>query len=187
MLPAMVEVKRQFDWQWVLLWCIIVLALLYARPPMPIDETRYLSVAWEMWHSHNFLVPHINGEPYSQKPPLLFWFIHLLWSVFGVSEWAGRLVGPLFALGSMALTIKLARLLWPGQVQIKQAAAYILLGFWLWTVLASLTMFDTLLTFFSLLSLISLLQAAKGVSIWPWIGLGLSMGLGILAQGPVIF
>ncbi len=183
----MVEVKRQFDWQWVLLWCIIVLALLYARPPMPIDETRYLSVAWEMWHSHNFLVPHINGEPYSQKPPLLFWFIHLLWSVFGVSEWAGRLVGPLFALGSMALTIKLARLLWPGQVQIKQAAAYILLGFWLWTVLASLTMFDTLLTFFSLLSLISLLQAAKGVSIWPWIGLGLSMGLGILAKGPVIF
>ena len=183
----MVEVKRQFDWQWVLLWCIIVLALLYARPPMPIDETRYLSVAWEMWHSHNFLVPHINGEPYSQKPPLLFWFIHLFWSVFGVSEWAGRLVGPLFALGSMALTIKLARLLWPGQVQIKQAAAYILLGFWLWTVLASLTMFDTLLTFFSLLSLISLLQAAKGVSIWPWIGLGLSMGLGILAKGPVIF
>ena len=105
MLPAMVEVKRQFDWQWVLLWCIIVLALLYARPPMPIDETRYLSVAWEMWHSHNFLVPHINGEPYSQKPPLLFWFIHLFWSVFGVSEWAGILVGPLFALGSMALTI----------------------------------------------------------------------------------
>ena len=187
MLPAMVEVKRQFDWQWVLLWCIIVLALLYARPPMPIDETRYLSVAWKMWHSHNFLVPHINGEPYSQKPPLLFWFIHLFWSVFGVSEWAGRLVGPLFALGSMALTIRLARLLWPGQVQIKQAAAYILLGFWLWTVLASLTMFDTLLTFFSLLSLISLLQAAKGVSIWPWIGLGLSMGLGILAKGPVIF
>ena len=183
----MVEVKRQFDWQWVLLWCIIVLALLYARPPMPIDETRYLSVAWEMWHSHNFLVPHINGEPYSQKPPLLFWFIHLLWSVFGVSEWAGRLVGPLFALGSMALTIKLARLLWPGQVQIKQAAAYILLGFWLWTVLASLTMFDTLLTFFFLFCLISLLQAAKGVSIWPWIGLGLSMGLGILAKGPVIF
>ena len=44
---------------------------------MPVDETRYLAVAWDMWREGNFLVPHLNGEPYSHKPPLLFWLIHL--------------------------------------------------------------------------------------------------------------
>jgi len=174
-------------WQWVCLWCAVIFSALYSRPLIPIDETRYFSVAWEMWQSHNFLVPHINGEPYSHKPPLLFWLIHLFWSVFGVKEWAGRLVGPLFGLSSVALTIRLATILWPEQRNIKRALPFILLGSSIWTIFGSLTMFDTLLTFFSLLSLISILKAAKSPSIWPWIWLGISIGLGILAKGPVIF
>jgi hypothetical protein len=56
-------------------------------PVLPIDETRYLAVAWEMRLHGDFLVPHLNGAPYSDKPPLLFWLInatafaatHTLW------------------------------------------------------------------------------------------------------------
>ena len=65
------------------------------RPVLPVDETRYLTVAWEMWLRGDFLVPYINGEPYSHKPPLLFWLIHLGWAVFGVNDWWPRLVAPL--------------------------------------------------------------------------------------------
>ncbi|HHB76580.1 MAG TPA: glycosyltransferase, partial [Desulfobulbus sp.] len=57
---------------WIPLWLVLVITALLCRPPLPIDETRYLSVAWEMWQNHQFLVPHINGLPYSHKPPLLF-------------------------------------------------------------------------------------------------------------------
>ena len=57
----------------VLLWGLVVAVALIVRPPLPVDETRYLAVAWDMWLENHYLVPHLNGEPYSHKPPLLFW------------------------------------------------------------------------------------------------------------------
>ena len=63
-------------WMWALLWGLPIVATLVYRPVLPIDETRYLSVAWEMWLRGDFLVPHLNGEPYSHKPPLLFWLMN---------------------------------------------------------------------------------------------------------------
>jgi 4-amino-4-deoxy-L-arabinose transferase-like glycosyltransferase len=74
----------------VVLWAAVVLGGLLTRPAWPIDETRYLAVAWEMWNHGEFLVPHLNGAPYSDKPPLLFWLIEAGWRVFGVHEWWGR-------------------------------------------------------------------------------------------------
>ena len=44
-----------------------------ARPLMPVDETRYAAVAWEMWTRGDFIVPRLDGLPYDHKPPLLFW------------------------------------------------------------------------------------------------------------------
>jgi 4-amino-4-deoxy-L-arabinose transferase-like glycosyltransferase len=175
------------NWHWLSLWFVLIASAIYSRPLIPIDETRYLSVAWEMWSSHNFLVPHINGEPYSHKPPLLFWLIHLVWFVFGVSETSGRLVGPIFGFGSIMLTVHLAKMLWPTEKDVRYAVPFILLGTFVWSLYSSLTMFDTLLTFFVLSALISILQASKNQSNWPWVCLSLSIGLGILAKGPIVF
>ncbi len=172
--------------QWIGLYLVLIVASLYARPLIPIDETRYLSVAWEMWHSQNFLVPHINGLPYSHKPPLLFWLIHLSWLLFGVGEWSARLIGPLFGFGSLILTIRLGKILWPANRAVGLAAPFILLATFVWSLYSTLTMFDTLLTFISLLALIGILAARQSISISPWIGLSLTIGLGILAKGPII-
>ncbi len=174
------------NWQWTGLCLVLLLSTIYSRPLIPIDETRYLSVAWEMWHSNDFLVPHINGLPYSHKPPLLFWLIHLSWLLFGVGEWSGRLVGPLFAFGSIALTIQLGKILWPANKAVRLAVPFILLGTFVWSLYGSLTMFDALLTFISLLALISILEARRKTTIFPWCCLSLTIGLGILAKGPVI-
>ena len=97
----------------VALWAVGVAGGLAARPAWPIDETRYLAVAWEMYTGGDLLVPHLNGNPYSDKPPLLFWLVNAGWRLFGVSEWWARLVPCLFALGSLLLTARLARRLWP--------------------------------------------------------------------------
>src|SRR6185312_5505438 len=70
----------------IVLWAALVAVGLAARPPLPVDETRYLGVAWEMWQRGDFLVPHINGIAYHHKPPLLFWLMQAGWAVFGVSE-----------------------------------------------------------------------------------------------------
>lgn len=158
----------------------------YSRPLIPIDETRYLSVAWEMWQNGDFLVPRINGLPYSHKPPLFFWSIHFVWLIFGVGEWSARLVSPFFGLCSIAMTVRLAKFLWPENKDIHLATPFILMGTFIWSLYSSLTMFDTLLTFLSLLALNCLLLAVNRKSIFPWLGFSVAIGLGILAKGPVI-
>ncbi|MDA0369371.1 MAG: glycosyltransferase family 39 protein, partial [Proteobacteria bacterium] len=92
---------------WIALWASVVVAALIFRPLLPLDETRYLAVAWEMWRSGDLLVPELNGAFYSHKPPLLFWFINAGWRVFGPSEIWGRLVAPGFGLASVFLTHRL--------------------------------------------------------------------------------
>ena len=50
---------------------ILLVPVVLLLPPLPIDETRYLTVAWEMRRTGEFLVPHLNGLPYAHKPPLI--------------------------------------------------------------------------------------------------------------------
>ena len=83
-------------------------------PVIPLDETRYVSVAWEMHQRGDFLVPYLNGAPYSDKPPLLFWLMNAGWSVFGVNAWWPRAVSAVFAVLSTLLIAQMALRLWPG-------------------------------------------------------------------------
>jgi 4-amino-4-deoxy-L-arabinose transferase-like glycosyltransferase len=173
----------------IFLWAALTAIGLVARPPLPVDETRYLAVAWEMWQRGDFLVPHINGIPYHHKPPLLFWLMQAGWAVFGVNETWARLVAPLFALGSILLTDRLGRLLWPER-DIGPMAALILTGSTLFGVFISITFFDTLVTFFALLGWIGLVHAARaardGRSMrLGWMIYAAALGLGVLSKGPV--
>jgi len=171
---------------WSVLWLVLMIAALAARPHLPVDETRYLAVAWEMWLRGDFLVPHLNGEPYSHKPPLLFWSMQAGWAVFGVNDWWPRLVAPLFGLGSLVLTIPLARALWPKDVTVAKSAPVILLGSLYWALFATLTMFDTLLALTAMIALLGVLRARR-IGGWSgWIVFGLGIGVGVLAKGPAI-
>jgi hypothetical protein len=159
----------------------------FTRPLLPIDETRCVSVAWEMWQNGNLLVPHLNGIPYSHKPPLMFWLILVGWKLFSVNEWWPRLLPPLFGLGCLFLTTIFARRLWPDKDDIVFTAPHILLGCVLWTLFTTVVMYDMLVVFFVLFGLLCLHSLASGKR--PFllcIALGMSLGLGILSKGPVI-
>ncbi|MDP5347142.1 MAG: hypothetical protein NWQ32_01975, partial [Paracoccaceae bacterium] len=84
-------------------YVLFVISGVLLRPLLPIDETRYLSVAWEMRLGDHWIVPFKNGLPYDHKPPLLFWLINLVW-IPGVSEFTGRLVAPAFSLATIWAT-----------------------------------------------------------------------------------
>lgn len=172
---------------WTGMWLVIMAAALYFRPLLPVDETRYLAVAWEMWRNGDFLVPHLNGKTYSHKPPLLFWLIHLGWSVFGVNDWWPRLVAPSFGLINLYLTGLLASYLWPNRSSVAIAAPIILIGCLFWTLFTTLTMFDMLLTFCSLLAMISIIRAWQNDHPGSFVLLALAVGIGLLAKGPAIF
>lgn len=179
-------------WQrygWAAAWAALVLLALLIRDPLPLDETRYLAVAWEMWLRQDFLVPHLNGELYSHKPPLMFWLFHAGWGLFGVTDWWPRLVPPAFALGALFGTRALARRLWP-ETAIALWAPWLLAGGFFWALYTPATMFDMLLAGLTVAGMLGLVLAADSHGPRPWLGwvlFGTSLGLGILAKGPVIF
>ena len=168
------------------LWLLVVAVALVSRPLLPVDETRYLAVAWEMWSRGDFVLPTLNGEAYSHKPPLLFWIIHAGWAVFGVNEWWPRLVAPLFGLAALFLTVGLARRLWPERRDATSAAPLILMASGFWALFTTLTMFDMVLAFFALLGLIGIVDAWRHGGWRGWAILGVAIGFGILTKGPAI-
>ncbi|HKI00892.1 MAG TPA: glycosyltransferase family 39 protein [Thermoanaerobaculia bacterium] len=168
-------------------WALLAFVPLALRPLMPVDETRYASVAWEMWTRGDLLVPHLNGQPYSDKPPLLFWLIQLGWKIFGVAEWWLRLLPGLFSLANLFLTAALARRLWPDRPAVARTAPAVLVGLLLWSVFTGMLMFDMLVAFCVLLALLGLEAAWRRGGVLPWLQVGAALGLGILAKGPVVF
>lgn len=168
----------------VLLAALSTVALL-ARPLIPIDETRYVSAAWEMWLRGDFLVPFKNGEPYSHKPPFMFWMFHAGWAVFGVNDWWPRLVLPLFSALGLLLTCGLARRLWPEHAGLGGRAALVLMSALLWILFSTSVMFDVILAAWVLLGMHGVLEAADGRR-RGFVMLGVAIGLGLLTKGPVV-
>ncbi len=181
---------KSFFSDWRVSWFLLLLPVALFFSAWPIDETRYLSVAWEMRSSGQMLMPHLNGALYSDKGPLLFWLINLAWLVAGLHVWIVRL-GVLFvSLASLILFERLVRRLDPVDAQrgggLAARAAVILSGILFFAAFASAIMFDVLLTTCVLISLHGVLDLdagrwRRGVAV---IALGLSLGL--LTKGAVV-
>ncbi|HCO78130.1 MAG TPA: hypothetical protein PKI22_01075 [Hydrogenophilus thermoluteolus] len=182
------------------------LVALFVRHPFPIDETRYLAVAWEMHWRDVWLMPLLEGEPYVQKPPLLFWLIRLGWLVFDVNAWWPRLLIVFFALGVLwavaalmrRLTVRSSEKLEQGVPKVPAVpwgeplrtapapwlAAAALSGFIAWPAWSSALYFDVPLTFFVVLGALMLLRLAETGRGGGW--LALAAGLGALMKGPLV-
>ncbi len=154
-------------------------------PYFVIDETRYLTVAWEMKSAHS-IVPLLNGLPYSHKPPLLFFLINLDWLLFGVNEQTLRLIPLFFSFLNILMTYKIALALW-GDRKIARYATAILTSTLIYLVWSTLIMFDIILTFWVLVGIYGLLSATEKNIKTSLILIGISIGGGLLTKGPVIF
>lgn len=167
-------------------WMCVFAAVTLFRPLMPVDETRYMTVAWEMLVRDTWLLPTLNYEPYSHKPPLLFWLIRGSWEIFGVGEAPVRAVLSMFIVALFALAARLAATLLPQDANLPSRSVLLLGALPLFLIYASMIMFDSLLTVFILCALISIFTATKRGGVLPWVALGVSIGFGILAKGPVM-
>ncbi len=168
------------------LMAAVTLIGLGTRPLLAIDETRYAAVALEMMQRGDWLVPHLNGETYSHKPPLLFWLVLLGWKVFGISATWARLVAPLGGVIALALTASLARLLWPHDARTRGWAPVLVAGAVLWASFGTLFMFDTLLACSALLGLIGIVSVVQHERRRGVFYLAAGITLGLLSKGPVI-
>ena len=73
------------------------------------DEGRYAQIPREMLESGEWVVPQLQGQPYLDKPPLLYWLIMMSYSTFGVSEASARLVPALAVHATILLVYLLGR------------------------------------------------------------------------------
>ena len=152
------------------------------------DEPRYAQVAREMLDTGEWILPHLNGDIYPDKPPFFFWLIAIFsFLTGGVTEVSARIPSSLSAVGCVLLTYFMGKRLFNDRVGI--LAGLILLTstefFWLGrraNIDMTLTLFITLaLTFFYLG-----LEKKEGR---PWFCLAsyVFMALGVLTKGPIGF
>src|SRR5438093_6297464 len=73
------------------------------------DEGRYAEIPREMLVRGEWVVPYLQGEPYLDKPPLLYWLVGLSYRLFGVHDWSARLVPALAIHGCILLTYGFGR------------------------------------------------------------------------------
>jgi len=76
------------------------------------DEGFYANVALGMLRGHDWLIPRLNGEPFLDKPPLLYWSIALGMKVLGENEWGLRAANALAFAGATLLVGLLAARWW---------------------------------------------------------------------------
>lgn len=156
------------------------------RPLIPPDETRYLTVAWEMVLRGDWAVPTLNGLPYHHKPPLLFWLIDTAWSLLGVSRWAAALVILAISCTSLFLTATVARRLFPERGDVQARVEWSLVGAVPFAIYATLTLFDLLLTCCVLAAFLAMMRLGRTGRWRDGALVGLAIGLGVLAKGPVV-
>ncbi|MCC7254660.1 MAG: glycosyltransferase family 39 protein [Dokdonella sp.] len=169
----------------LLLTALLSLPVVFLLAPLPIDETRYLAVAWEMRLGGEYLVPHLNGDLYWQKPPLLFWLINAGWTLTGVHAWTARALTVIYALASLVLVHALTLRLGATRESARNAA-WLLAGAIYFALFSNMIMFDVLLTVWVLLALLGvcdLVDARYGRGI---LVAGVAIGLGVLSKGPVM-
>ncbi len=149
------------------------------------DETRYAQIALNMYETGDWVVPRLDGEPYLDKPPLLYWLTAASYQVLGVNEQAARLPTALAALLTALATYLLGRRLLGDRAAAIGAVLLLLsTGFFF---AGRYVMMDSLLTLFTTVGLLAgmvALHTNRNALFW-WALVGVSCGLGILTKGPV--
>ena len=98
------------DLGWISLWfALLILAGFGLREPWPADEPRFAGVALEMLRSGNWLIPHIGGDLYQDKPPLHFWMMTVGYLLTGSVRLGFLLPSMLASLGTVLLVYDLVR------------------------------------------------------------------------------
>lgn len=148
------------------------------------DEPRFAEIARVMVDRHAWLTPMLNGEPYSNKPPLLFWSIATASQLDGhVTERAARLPSALAAIGVLVLTGVMAariggrRVAWLAVAVLATAHRFAWQARWCQT--------DMLNTLWVMVALAAYQQAVRsgGLSVAGALALYGGTALGVLTKG----
>lgn len=136
-----------------------------------------------MVESGDYLTPHLNYEPFFDKPILNYWLIAACFRLFGVTELASRLPA-----ASLAVLICVAIFVFARQFLSRRAAfiaALALMSSPMWMSLGRMSLTDMPLSCFVWISLFSFFLAIeRNLRLLVWVGY-LAMACGLLTKGPL--
>ena len=163
---------------------IVGLTTIANRPLFNPDEGRYAEIPREMLSGGDWIIPHLNGLAYIEKPPLQYWITALSYRLLGVSEFSARLYTALCALATIAWVGFLSARLWNPDAGWRAAA--LLGGMFLFLILGQMLTLDMSLTFWMTVSLggFLLAQQARRPRGWMLLAWG-AAALGVLSKGLV--
>jgi 4-amino-4-deoxy-L-arabinose transferase-like glycosyltransferase len=165
----------------IFLGCII-------SPPSLIDDVDAVQaqIARNMLQSGDWVTAHLDGVPYLEKAPLIYWTIALSYKIFGVQDWAARIPVALAAVGLCWLTAAMGN--WAFGKRAGYYAGLIMatcVGLFLFT---RILIPDVMLTFAVTLAMWAFLRALDKDEPHPrfWAAvLALNLGLGLLLKSLV--
>ena len=173
---------------WLAVCALSLVALCWGLGGYPLlepDEGRNVEVAREMARGGDYVLPHLNGLPYLDKPAAYFAVVAVSLKLLGESEGAARVASLLFTLGTIALVWRLGRRLGPpgtGEIAaVALATMPLVFGF------SRTVIFDSALAF---LETLALTAAWRGFTAErdarPWFALAwAAIGVGAITKGPV--
>jgi 4-amino-4-deoxy-L-arabinose transferase-like glycosyltransferase len=140
------------------------------------DEGRNAEVAREMAGSNDYLIPHLDGLPYLDKPIVYFAAAAAAMELLGPTETAARLPAYLATLATIALLVWFGRRRWGPDAAWLAGLAFatmpLTLGY------AHTAIFDSTLTFFTTAAIICFFLARTTLA-WA------AIAAGALTKGPV--
>ena len=143
---------------------------------LSVDEPRYASIGRAMAESGDWISPRLDGAPWLEKPPLLFWMTAAGWK-FGLrDEWAARLPVALSAVAFLLLFWWCLRREFSDEIALASTGILATCGGWLLYSHVAVTDIPLAVTFGA-----AMLLAWRG-----WFKLaGVSLGLAVLAKALV--
>ena len=159
--------------------------LLGAYPLLEPDETRYVTMARDMFTSGNYLTLYLNGEYFFEKPPLFFWLESLsFWFFKDISEFTARFPVVILSLLPLGLLFFLSEKVKNQKFAFLNSA--ILLTTLEYVLITKIAMLDSVLTSLvssSVLCYFFTFFVSEENKKYFWYSCYILMGLAVLAKG----
>ncbi len=179
---------KRSPWPALALLLIVAGLLFFSQLSAPLlepQEPRYAEIPRQMLAEGRWLMPVLNGQPYLDKPPLLYWSVMTSYLLFGVHDWAARLIPGLAGLLTVLLTYFWGRRAVGDRAGLCGALVLCLSGRFVY--LERMLTMDCLLCLWTAAGLATAHAAIMGRRLhWGWWLLSaMACALGVLTKGPI--
>jgi 4-amino-4-deoxy-L-arabinose transferase-like glycosyltransferase len=170
----------------ILLGTALILLLINYLCGLFIDVTRdaakYAYISKEIVQQGNWFHLMIMGEPYSQKPPLLFWLSATFFKLFGLSNFTFKLPVFLYSLLGFFAVCRLGKSLYNTKIGVLSS---LILLFSVISILYNMDIHTDIVLMTNVSLSLWMLHEYLSKNRWKYlIGSGIALGLSILTKGP---